>query len=188
MDEVANAEPSTEGLSEDAPEKHTRWGSGDVEITSVVMRNSRGEETWLVHGDEMVDIEVSYRIHVAVDDLVFGIGILRADGLCVHGTNTDIEDIQAPLPDISATPGTHLAQPLSGSFRYRVKKFSLIEASYYLDIAAHKSDGTPYDYHHERYKFSVRNPFHCHGVYAPDHEWKFEPEYATVKPQLRKEA
>lgn len=141
-------------------EELTRWGSGEVEISDVrFIRN--GDEQWLVHSGEEISVEFSYRAKSKVQELVFGIGILRADGLTVFGTNTDIEGVKVSCP-----------VSLQGTVKVILPKLELLEGSYYLDVAAHKSDGTPYDYHHRRYKFSVRNPIRYHGVYVPEHRWE----------------
>jgi ABC-type polysaccharide/polyol phosphate transport system ATPase subunit len=159
-----------EGGEEDTGER--RWGSREVEITSVQMLDARGNAGWLFHDDEAVTVEVGYRINSPVSDLVFGIGILRADGLDVHGANTAIDDIDAPLPASSET-----TLPLFGVFRYRIDRLGLLENTYYLDAAVHKKDGFPFDYHHRQYKFSVKSQHAYSGVLNPRHSWELAPGY-----------
>lgn len=177
--EVENEEIATpeevvvpEQLEEVKPQEE-RWGNGEVEIVGVRIFDEKDQPTWLLHAFESMRIEVRYRINKPVEDLVFGIGILRLDGVNVLGTNTDIESIEAPLPDD--------ALPAYGTFSFSIERLGLIDGSYYLDVAAHKSDGTPYDYHHRQYKFSVRNQVSYHGVYIPVHEWSFSPEYQRLR-------
>jgi len=155
--EQENAEEPAAQVS--VEEEVTRWGNGQVEISAVKMFRD-GEERWLLHSGEGISLEFFYEKKEEVDDLVFGMGILRADGLTVFGTNTDIEGIKIPAAK-------------SGTVRINLPKLELLEGNYCLDLAAHKSDGTPYDYHHRRYKFSVRNPIRYHGVYVPEHTWDF---------------
>lgn len=138
-----------------------RWGNKDVEILSVELRGADGQAGWLYHQDDAVTVEVRYRLKQAVKDLVFGVAILRVDGLTVHGTNTDIDNIS-----VSQEGG-------EGVFRYAMSRLGLIEGSYYLDVAAHKADGAPYDYHHRLHKFSVRGASRVQGVYCPEHTWEF---------------
>ncbi|MCB0323689.1 MAG: ABC transporter ATP-binding protein [Bdellovibrionales bacterium] len=153
--------------------KHKRWGGKEVELLSVTMLDQSDHPKWLFHSEEVVTIEVRYRLNAPVDDLSFGIGILRADGTELHGTNTDIDDERVPLPEASAPEDF----PLEGTYRYCIKRLGLLEDSYFLDIAAHRSDGYPYDYHHRLYKFSVRSLKRFSGMYVPDHTWTFEPSY-----------
>ena len=143
------------------PLDQTRWGSGEVEISSVTLLRD-GQEHWLVHSGENLELRFDYQLKNPVSDLVFGLGILRADGLTVFGTNTEIEGLDINL--LTSSKG-------QGQIKIKLEKLSLLEGSYFIDVAAHKSDGTPYDYHHLLYKLSVRNPKRYHGVYTPSHEW-----------------
>jgi ABC-type polysaccharide/polyol phosphate transport system ATPase subunit len=173
--EANDSEPG--GVDSDSEStKKTRWGNGDVEITAVRMKDSSGEAKWLFHEDDDVLIEVDYVIHKSIDELVFGVGILRADGVAVHGTNTDIDDVSAPLP-----ASEELEFPLKGTYCFDINRLGLVADSYFLDLAIHKSDGTPYDYHHRQYQFSVRSSAQHHGIYNPKHQWSFRPAYASVE-------
>ncbi len=145
-----------------------RWGNRDVEITEVRMLDARGQPRWLFHPEEPVSIEVRYRIQRPVPDLVFGIGLLRVDGLEVHGANTAIDDVLVPLP----TPAQS-SLPVEGVYRYHLRRLGLLENTYYLDVAAHTSEGMPFDYHHRLHTFSVRSGnMNYSGVYVPEHTWE----------------
>ena len=159
-----------------------RWGSGDVEITSVQMLDADGNAKWLFDALEPVAVEVKYQVNKPISELVFGIGIVRADGLHVHGTNTDIDTLHAPLPEQVEGEQIAGAYPLLGSFIYRIPRLSLVTDSYYFDVAAHQNDGTPYDYHHRLHKFSVRDELGTAGVYSPQRSWEFTPSY-PVQPE-----
>ncbi|MCB0358013.1 MAG: ABC transporter ATP-binding protein [Bdellovibrionales bacterium] len=165
--------------SDRASAEDDRWGNGDVQLVSVRMLAENGEPKWLFHSEESVVVEVEYEIRQPIDELVFGVGIVRADGLTVFGTNTDLEDLTAPLP----ADREFGALPLRGVYRFRVHRLGLIEGSYFLDVAAHRHDGTPYDYHHRRHKFSVRSSVQPLGVFLPQHSWDFAPGYAADKEQ-----
>ena len=187
-DNVARKEGAGEGdvepfaLHEDITEESSdghRWGNRDVEISAVRMKGASGEEKWLFSDEESVEVEVSFTVHKPVKDLVFGIGILRADGLCVLGTNTDIEEIGLANEGGTARGDRALEagqtiEPVSGVYSYRMPRLGLVEDTYYLDVAAHHRDGTPFDYHHRLYKFSVRGKYRYQGVVVPAHSWKVE--------------
>ena len=185
--ETANAETehdsTIEGASGPGNPASKRWGNREVEISAVRMFGERGDAKWVFQGDEDVTVEVDYTINSVCEDLVFGVGILRADGLVIHGNNTEIEDVPVPLPDPELA-----AFPLHGTYRYRISRLSLVEDSYFLDVAAHGSDGTPYDYHHLRFRFSVRTHLRQAGVYNPEHEWLFEPGYAVLEEKRQHKA
>ncbi|MFN8389839.1 MAG: ABC transporter ATP-binding protein [Bdellovibrionota bacterium] len=177
--EAANAKKSSsdskddEDISDADHPGAKRWGNREVEILSVRLRDQHGTYKWLFGADEPMTIEVQYNVREPVADLVFGVGILRADGLVVHGTNTDIDDITVPLPEDSSLP-------VSGTYCYHIERLGLVEDSYYVDVAAHRSDGYPYDYFHLKFRFSVRTATKQQGVYIPPHEWEIRADYESA--------
>lgn len=164
---------------------NTRWGNLDVEITSVLMKDNRGEERWLFASNDQLSIEVTYVIHRPVPDLVFGIGVLRADGLCIYGTNTDLEQVEVPLPEFSLAEFPlvndsgleKLNGVQGGKYVFHIKRVPLVEGAYFCDVAAHAIDGSPFDYHHLRYRFSIRSHEKTQGVCLLEHEWQFQADY-----------
>ena len=110
--------------------------------------------------------------------MVFGIGILRVDGLQIYGTNTQIEGLSVPLPTLEAFSAGNV---ITGVYTISLERMGLLEHSYFLDVAAHNSDGLPYDYHHRMYRFSIRNPKRVHGVFEPVHRWDFSPNYVAER-------
>jgi len=48
-----------------------------------------------------------------------------------------------------------------------------VEGTYKLDVAIHKVDGYPYDYHRLLYTFRVKSRTKDVGIYRPRHEWQF---------------
>lgn len=147
------------GQQQEAQDDKTRWGSREVEISDVKMFGADGESRWVFRADEPVTVEFDYRCQQALEDVALGVGILRHDGLAIHGTNTELDKIEVP-------------ESLSGVVRYRIEKLLLTEGSYFLDVAAHRSDGFPYDYHHRRYQFSVRTHEAAAGIFTPEHRWE----------------
>lgn len=141
-----------------------RWGSREVEILNVSIHDKSDSKRWIFDTDEPVCIEIEYVVNSAVEDLVFGIGVLRADGAVVHGTNTEIEDVKVPIASRCGARGV---------VKYVIDALGLVEDTYYIDVAAHRSDGAAYDYHHQQYKFVVRCDKRYHGIWVPAHRWEF---------------
>ena len=81
-----------------------------------------------------------------MDDFVFGVSLFNADGVCCYGTNTYIEEME-PLA---------LAGERGGVVRHRTASISS-KGTYKLDVAVHKRDGYPYDYHRLLYTFRVKS-------------------------------
>jgi hypothetical protein len=90
---------------------------------------------------------------------VFGIGIFNADGVCCYGTNTHIE---------GATPARLEGD---GEVVFAMRTLPLVDGSYKLDVAVHRQNGAPYDYHRLLYAFRVTSPLREAGVFRPPHEW-----------------
>ena len=87
--------------------------------------------------------------------------MFNTEGTCVYGTNTDIEKYQA--------------QSLTGeaTVTFDIEAIDLVEGTYKLDVAVHKKDGAPYDYHRLLYTFRVKSRTHDAGIYRPPHTWTF---------------
>src|SRR5712691_11198703 len=71
-----------------------RWGSREVEITSVKLLDDRGHERHVFVPGEPLTVALAVHAAWAVDDFVFGIGVFNADGVSVYGTNTHLEEFE----------------------------------------------------------------------------------------------
>ena len=49
----------------------------------------------------------------------------------------------------------------------------LINGTYFLDVAVHKRDGYPFDYHHFQYTFRVTSSHRDVGIARIPHSWEF---------------
>lgn len=146
-----------------------RWGSREVEITSVEFLGEDGGTGHIFQTGERVSIRLGVRAASPVADFVFGIGVFNAEGICCYGTNTSIEQFQ---PDELAGEG-HVAITLDG--------LDLVDGTYKLDVAVHRQDGVPYDYHRLLYSFRMKSRVRDVGIYRPRHHWTFS-ENIRFKP------
>jgi ABC-type polysaccharide/polyol phosphate transport system ATPase subunit len=140
-----------------------RWGSREVEITEVTLLDPDGQPSFIFHSG--APMAVRLRLHAAhpVDDFVFGFGLFNADGVCCYGTNTFLEEMhpETLTGDEEAT--------------LQIESLDLVEGTYKIDVAVHKRDGFPYDYHRLLYTFRVKSRTHDVGIYRPRHHWTFSP-------------
>ena len=152
-----------------------RWGSRAVEITGVRLLDERGHERHVYVPGETLSVALSVRAQEPVADFVFGFGLFAADGTHVYGTNTDLEE--------------HVAKRLLGEGEVRVvlEDLRLTEGTYLVDVAVHKKDGTPYDYHRGLYSFRVKSRLKDVGVYRPRHAWTFSGAVEITSPEPRPE-
>lgn len=153
VDPTANMFQATEG----------RWGSREVEITDVAFLDRSGQPSFVFHSGDAMAVRVKLRATQPVEDFVFGFGLFNADGVCCYGTNTYLEELnpQRLAGDAEAT--------------FTIDSLDLVEGTYKVDIAVHKIDGFPYDYHRLLYTFRVKSRIHDVGIYRPRHRWTFSP-------------
>ena len=138
-----------------------RWGSREIEIVDVQFAGPDSEPGHVFHSGEPLTIRIALRSPVENGDFVIGIGIFNAEGVCCYGTNTNIEDLKAVriLGDAEAF--------------FTIDSLDLVEGTYKLDVAVHKLDGYPYDYHRLLYTFRVKSRTKDVGIYRPRHVWRF---------------
>ena len=140
-----------------------RWGSREIEITDVSLIGKDGVPSHVFQSGEPLEVRIKTRAHQPTNDFVFGVGLFNADGICCYGTNTHIEELEP-----AAIEG-------SGELRFRISSLELVEGTYKIDVAVHKLDGYPYDYHRLLYTFRVKSRTKDVGIYRPEHRWEFTP-------------
>lgn len=150
-----------------------RWGSREVEITSVELLGPDGKPAHVFQSGDPMAIVLRVHAKQPVDDYVFGIGLFNVEGVCCYGTNTSLEEYQS-----SRFAG-------SGDVRFEIAGLDLVPGTYKLDVAAHTKDGYQYDYHRLLYTFRVKSPLHDAGIYRPRHAWAFSGAVALTKIEPR---
>ena len=158
-----DAPPPEDPTSETTETTEGRWGSRDVEITEVTCLDRDGQASFVFHSGDPFVLKLKVHAKAPTDDFVFGVGIFNADGVCCYGTNTYLEEM---------TP-EHLSGEAEATFA--IESLDLVEGTYKLDVAVHKRDGAPYDYHRFLYTFRVKSRTHDVGIYRPRHHWSFSP-------------
>jgi ABC-type polysaccharide/polyol phosphate transport system ATPase subunit len=167
--EAAAAPPTDEPAAAEEEKREQRWGKREIEIRKVTLRNLRGEERHVFHPEEGMVIEMDVAAMEPLKDFVFGIGIFNSLGVYCYGTNTRLEEFE-PV-EIEG----------EGRVACRIDRLSLINGTYYLDVAVHKRDGYPYDYHKNMYSFFVSSPLRDEGIARLAHVWEFSPGIKVKK-------
>jgi hypothetical protein len=54
-----------------------------------------------------------------------------------------------------------------------IDSLDLVEGTYKLDVAVHRQNGVPYDYHRLLYTFRVKSARKDVGIFRPPHHWSF---------------
>jgi ABC-type polysaccharide/polyol phosphate transport system ATPase subunit len=140
-----------------------RGGSRAAEITSVAFLDRTGQPSQVLQTGDPLTLRLAVRAPSPLRDFVFGVGIFNAEGVCVYGTNTDLEQYES-----DAFTG-------DGTVDLAIESLDLVEGTYKIDVAVHSRDGAPYDYHRLLHTFRVKSPIKDIGVYRPKHRWTFSP-------------
>ena len=149
--------------------REDRWGKREIEIRKVTLRNLQGLEKHVFSPEEGLAVEMDVVSSAAIRDFVFGIGIFNSKGVSCYGTNTYAEEFQ-PLMIRG-----------EGKVVCRIEKLNLINGTYYLDVAVHKINGYPYDYHRNLYSFLVSSTHKDVGIVRLRHAWSFSPAIEIKK-------
>ncbi len=137
-----------------------RWGSREAEIEAVQLFDADGHVATILDSGAALDIVVRVRANQPLDDVVAGVGIFTADGVCCYGTNTAIDGAPAGILDGE------------GRFTFSIPQLDLVEGTYKIDVAIHRSSGAPYDYHRQLYALRMRSGSKDVGIYRPTHSWQ----------------
>ena len=88
-----------------------------------------------------------FEVDAPVDDPVFTLTIYDAEGRLLHGSSTASESIATGHFDTS------------GQVEFAFGQIPLLDGEYAITLAVTSSDGEYiYDWHEQRYRFSVRDP------------------------------
>jgi len=138
-----------------------RWGSREAEIASVEFVRSDGVAAHVFESGEPLAIRMGVRAHHPLNDFVFGVALFSAEGVCCYGTNTDIE---------GAEPHEFTGEAEVG---FVIDSLCLVAGTYTVDVAVHRRNGVPYDYHRSLYTIRVTSRVNETGIVRPPHRWTF---------------
>ena len=136
-----------------------RWGTKEIEITSVQVCGSDGKARTVLESGQPAAIEIGYRNPKGVTDAVFGVYVYRDDGMGVFGTNTLIDGVPVP------------ARP-DGVVRFSVDALELLPGAFDVDIGITDPEDRAYDYHQKGVRFRVIGSSREIGVARIRHRWE----------------
>lgn len=136
-----------------------RWGSREAEIEGVEFLDAAGQPSQIIESGSPMQIHFRVKSNQPLDDIVVGVGIFAADGVCCFGTNTSIDGAVSGVLD-----GL-------GEVRFSIPRLELVEGTYKVDVAIHRQNGAPYDYHRQLHVLRVHSGRKDVGIYRPEHTW-----------------
>ncbi|MEA5093473.1 MAG: ABC transporter ATP-binding protein [Sedimentibacter saalensis] len=137
-----------------------RFGLRYIEITNAEIRNKDGIKTTVVKSDEKLGIDIYYQVNKKLDEYVFGMGFYTLDGICIFGTNTQIDRLVIPHSNNK------------GKIRFFIDKLPLLSGKYILQVAVVDRNGTPMDFYRDYCHFDVINKDRSVGIVSINHKWE----------------
>jgi lipopolysaccharide transport system ATP-binding protein len=166
--EAADAKAEAEAVGEGEPPTPgaARWGSRQVEITEVRLRDTNG----VVHTTFATDAPMTAEFDFTVNDdsigeFVAGWTFERSDGLELAGTHTALFGFTIPCPPRGTT----------GTVRYRIESLPLLTAAYQLSAAVYdRHCAHAFDHRQRVLSFRVVDERGRHGLVELGGHWSFE--------------
>ncbi len=104
------------------------WGTGEVTITGVEFRDSRGQKTDKFRWGESLEARVSYNAAQRVDNPVFGFALADENARVIYGNNTQIEKFIIPFIE-----GV-------GTVILKMKSLPMAQGTYLFSFSIHSAD------------------------------------------------
>jgi len=136
------------------------FGSREVEITDVKMRDADGNESGTFVSGKPLHVDISYDAHKRVEKPVFGFSLKTGNGFYVYGSNTQIEKCG---PDFIEGKGT---------MRLTLDPLALMQGNFFLSLSVHSWDhATQYHRREDWYPFAVKNQSADLGIFRLSSRW-----------------
>lgn len=136
-----------------------RFGLKYIEITKAIIRNSDGKATTVLKGGECADIEIYYKVNKSLPEYIFGMGFYTLEGLCLYGSNTQLDKIRVRHTKTE------------GMVKYHINSLPLLTGVYGLNVAIVDENGTPMDFIRNYCNFNVVSEDRSSGFLAIEHSW-----------------
>ena len=145
-----------------------RWGSREVEITDVAFLDREGQPAFVFHSGDPMSIRLKVRAAPADRRLRVR-----------HRPVQRRRRVLLRHEHLSRGDESRSGSPATPRSTFAIDSLDLVEGTYKLDVAVHKRDGYPYDYHRLLYTFRVKSRTHDVGIYRPRHRWTLLGRRAT---------
>jgi ABC-type polysaccharide/polyol phosphate transport system ATPase subunit len=147
-----------------------RWGTGEVQVEQVYMRDANGQTTDVFDTNSPITITANFRVHRPVKGVVFGFLIFRSDGTYVNGSNHYWHD----TPQIF-----HFENDGEiGQIQCEITRFPLLPGHYYITSCCYNNlEGFPQavDHWERALTFTISERMTGqHGVIAMDTAWNLQ--------------
>lgn len=170
LDEKVEAEhkKEQEQVKEDAPkeevetkadETEERRGTGEARITKVKCYDENGKESYFINGGGNLKFEIQYQVKKKVDKAVFGLCIIRNDGVRCYGINSKSDEV--PMKKLEK----------NGEVYMIFENLQLLSGTYTADVTIEAETGDTIDYYDRVVTFEIGSDRKSSGVAWLEHEW-----------------
>lgn len=140
------------------------YGTHEVEIRKVCMRDASGQESVRFTTGEPLHIDVYYHAQRRIENPVFGFSLKTGNGVYLFGSNTQILNQR-----IAAIEG-------DGVMRLTINPLTLMAGRFLLSLAIHSWDhSVQYHRQEDLYPFLVKDDPAHHGVVQLSTSWELKP-------------
>lgn len=136
-----------------------RRGTGEARITKVKCYDESGKESYFINGDGTLKFKIQYHVNKVVDKAVFGLCIIRNDGVRCYGINTRSDEI----------PMKRLEE--DGEVFMVFENLQLLTGTYTADVTIEAETGDTIDYYDRVVSFEVNSERKSSGVAWLEHKW-----------------
>jgi ABC-type polysaccharide/polyol phosphate transport system ATPase subunit len=146
---------------------YPRWGSGEIETLQIDMLGPNGKPSLVFRTGEPFTVRVPYRVRSRVEQPVFGLGLFRADGTYVNGSNHHWRDHPIRIEGVEAGE--------EGEARMEFASMPVLPGQYYLTMYLYdhsRAAPTPIDQREHAVTFEVLDARqHQHGIVSLPTRW-----------------
>ncbi len=139
-----------------------RFGSLEMEISSVALRNERGEVVSALDSGQPLRVEISYTCKTPIAAPIFSVSVSREDGLVCYDTNTLSAGV--PVPTVTG----------NGTVTLMIERLELTAGKYFVDVGIYEKEFSfGYDYHWHVYPLSIVAPARKGILHSPE-KWAIQ--------------
>lgn len=156
---IAGRENLQSALEVEKDELEERRGTGEARITKVKCYDETGKESYFVNGGGTLKFKIQYCVKKKVNKAVFGLCIIRNDGVRCYGINSKSDQVPMKLLEED------------GEVYMVFEDLQLLSGVYTADVTIEAETGDTIDYYDRVVSFEVASDRKSSGVAWLEHEW-----------------
>ena len=141
-----------------------RFGSMEVEISAVRLMDTYGNPIQSIDSGDALTIEMDYMSHIPAEAPIFGVKILKEDGMVIVEMMLVEGRFDLKVPH------------QQGVVILDIDRLDLKSGRYFVDVGIFEKNWEyAFDYYYRVYPFQVQSNYHVNGFLAVPHHWSYSP-------------